>query len=650
MRNKDYLIVLDTEVIGPNFLICTHTIRSGKTRFFWNDDREQFRKLYENPNVTFVTFNGMSFDAPLVQAYVNGQSGQQLKDIANAIIEQNLMPWQTRTQFDIGDIRADFIDIKQVAPGVMLSLKTYEGRMHFKRLQDMPIDHTQQTLTERQRSTVESYCLNDVMATLALYKTIEQEVALREEMGENYGIDLRSKSGAQAAEAVLRKVCEIPRRDIAVPRSVAYKTPGFVKTANTAILALIKQIEEHEFLINPNTGSPVFPDFLKAPIQLGHGTYQFGIGGLHSQHDTQRHLVASQTLALADWDVVSYYPSLLIKAGLIPKLADGKGALFLATYTDIFNRRIEAKRSGDKMTANSLKLVLNSTFGKLGNQFCSFYSPDLMLAVTITGQLNLLCLIDAMEKLPTVRCESANTDGVLLAYHPDAANMVKAAIMANSTLTGFEYEETPYREVAQRDVNSYVAITTDGKPKRKGAFALAGVMENGNPTFQICADAAAQYLLDRTPVEDTVNACRDIRQFVAIRNVTGGGVQHLYVRKVDDWVLEEDLGTAANVWFSAQTGKRVKRKSRPAPLEVAAGGKAFGRVARWYRSTRNYQPLTYASSGNKVPDTDQAHLCLELPEAMPADVDFDWYAQRARDLLASAGVTVGEENESLSGL
>jgi hypothetical protein len=169
-------------------------------------------------------------------------------------------------------------------------------------------------------------------------------------------------------------------------------------------------------------------------------------------------------------------------------------------------------------------------------------------------------------------------------------------------------------------------------------------MENGNPTFQICADAAAQYLLDRTPVEDTVNNCDDIRQFVAIRNVTGGGVQHLYTRKVDDWVLEEDLGTAQNVWFSAQTGKRVKRKSRPAPLDVDAGGKPFGRVARWYRSTRNYMPLTYASSGNKVPDTDQAHLCLELPTEMPSDVDRVWYVERSKELLATAGVTVGETN------
>lgn len=638
MRNKPNLIVLDTEVIGPNFLICTHTISSGKTRFFWNEDREEFRKLYANPNVTFITFNGLSFDAPLVQAFVNGQDGPQLKDIADAIIEQNLLQWQTTKQFKIGPIQADFIDIKEVAPGVMLSLKNYEGRMHFPHLQDMPIDHRQLTLTERERALVAKYCQNDEMATLALYKTIEQEVTLREQMGETYGIDLRSKSGAQVAKAILCKVCEIPRNDNPPPKSVRYTAPNFIDRSIPLIDALVRQIEAHEFEINPGNGSPKFPEFLREPIRIGEGVYQMGIGGLHSQHDTKRHLQPTPGRVIQDSDIASMYPSIILRAGIVPRIEGGKGQAFIDTYREIYEQRLEAKRRGDKMEANSKKLVLNSTFGLLGSVYCPFYSPDLMLAVTITGQLFLLQTIIRVQEIDGCQVMSANTDGIVT-HRPTGTDVSPAFGV-------FEWEHVEYREIAWRDVNSYVAVTTDNKLKLKGAFAPAGVNENGNPTFQICADAAAQYLLDRTPVEETINACDDIRQFVAIRNVTGGGVQHLYSRKVDDWVLEEDLGTAANVWFSAQTGKRVKRKSRPAPLEVAAGGKAFGRVARWYRSTRNYMPLTYASSGNKVPDTDQAHLCMELPEAMPRDVGFDWYAQRARELLASAGVTLGDTNET----
>lgn len=639
MKQRKFHVITDTEIIGSTFLVVCRTHETKRVRHFWWADLDAFKTFAANPNITFVGFNSHNFDSLLIQAWMDGVGGDKLKHIASTIIEEQLTHWQTKQRFDISDITLDWIDLKEPAPGVMLSLKTYEGRMHFQRLQDMPIDHTADISDDpKAKALVLQYCENDCEATDALFTTIRPEIDLRVAMSQTYGVDLRSKSGAQAAEAILRKVCNIPRNDAQPPNTVTYKAPSFIQTDNPLILDLIQRIEAHEFVINPNNGSPAFPDFLKAPIKLGYGTYQFGIGGLHSQHDTKRHLQASPTLALADWDVASYYPSLLIAAGLIPKLPDGKGEVFLQTYKDIFAKRIEAKRSGDKLTANSLKLVLNSTFGKLGNQFCSFYSPDLMLAVTITGQLNLLCLIDAIERVPTVQCESANTDGIMLSYHPDHAAEVAAVIQANSQLTGFEYEETPYREIAIRDVNSYIAVTTDGKAKRKGAFSKAGVMEGTNPTFQICAEAAARYMADRTPIETTVNECDDIREFVAIRNVTGGGIQHIYSVNVDDWQLVKDLGTKDNEWYSARLDKTVTRKSRPKPVPMGAGGKPFGRVARWYRSTKRYQPLTYVTSGNRVPDTEQAKLCLDLPTTFPNDIQFSWYIDRAYEMLESSGV------------
>lgn len=642
MKRK-FHIITDTEIIGHTFLVVCRTVESERIRHFWHSDLEAFKTFAANPNLTFVGFNSYNFDSLLIQAWMDGASGAQIKNIANKLIEQGMNAWQTRQTFDIAYPQLDWIDLKEPAPGVMLSLKIYEGRMHFPHLQDMLIDHTTDISDDpTAQQTVLEYCINDVLATEALFKTIRSEIDLRVEMSEQYGVDLRSKSGAQAAEAILRKVCNIPRQEIEIPPVVRYNTPSFIKTDNPTILSLIEQITAHRFEINQANGSPVFPSFLKEPITINSGQYQFGIGGLHSQHDTKLYIEASDTLAIADWDVASYYPSLLIAAELVPELPQGKGEVFLETYKTLFNERIAAKRNGDKATANSLKLVLNSTFGKLGNQFCSFYSPDLMLAVTITGQLNLLCLIAELEKIPTVRCQSANTDGVMLTYHPDHTQAVVDTIAANSKLTGFEYEETLYREVAMCNVNNYIAITTDGQAKRKGVFGKAGVMEMGNPTFQICAEAAACYLQDRTPVEQTIKECHDIRQFVSVRNVTGGGIQHPYTVKCDDWVLVKDLGTKDNEWFSKRLGRTVKRKSKPKAVEVGAGGKSFGRVARWYRSAKNYRALQYCSNGNKVPDSEQARLVLELPDEMPSDVDYEWYIERSKNLLADAGVTLGD--------
>jgi len=50
-----------------------------------------------------------------------------------------------------------------------------------------------------------------------------------------------------------------------------------------------------------------------------------------------------------------------------------------------------------KKTANTLKTLLNGSFGKLGSRYSIFYAPTEMLQVTITGQLALLMLIEMME-------------------------------------------------------------------------------------------------------------------------------------------------------------------------------------------------------------------------------------------------------------
>lgn len=47
---------------------------------------------------------------------------------------------------------------------------------------------------------------------------------------------------------------------------------------------------------------------------------------------------------ISDVDAASYYPSLMINAGIYPELGGGKGEAFIKTYTDAFHSRIEDKR------------------------------------------------------------------------------------------------------------------------------------------------------------------------------------------------------------------------------------------------------------------------------------------------------------------
>ena len=108
----------------------------------------------------------------------------------------------------------------------------------------------------------------------------------------------------------------------------------------------------------------------------------------------------------------------------------------------------------------------------------------------------------------------------------------------------------------------------------------------------------------------------------------------------DDWELAEDHGSAQNVWVSPRSLKQVKRKSRPAPYEQGVGGTPFGRVARWYMTLDKLPPITYVGSGNMVPKTEGARVCMTLPDELPADLDKNWYVQEAYNMLNDMGVTL----------
>ena len=320
--------------------------------------------------------------------------------------------------------------------------------------------------------------------------------------------------------------------------------------------------------------------------------------------------------------------------------------------TSLQNRLRDLKEELNRLKAevSTKKLLANGTFGKLGSPYSSFYSPDLMLAVTITGQLHLLSLIYSLEFHPEVRVLSANTDGIMVQYPIRLREKLLKRVAANAERTGFEYEETQYKSVSMKDVNNYLAITTDGKVKRKGLYATTSLMKN--PTNLVCSNMAVDYLKDGSHPSVSINKYTDIRDFVSIRVVKGGGIVYDTFEEVDDWVLVDDVGTKDNIWMRQKyldQGKNiwdqggaphVRRKSRPKPVEVGVGGTKFGRIARWYMTTEPGLPINYATSGNKVPKTEGAKLCMTLPDELPADLDKTWYVNETISMLSDMGVTV----------
>jgi hypothetical protein len=584
--------VFDMETLPNATLFRAMNVDTGERFNCWRHEPDapaRLRAFVSTPGGVFIGFNSLSFDNVVCAAFCAGRGEADIKRIANDLIENRLPYWQAYRKYNLPRLNTDTIDLIEVAPS-FVGLKAYGARMHMPLLQDMPLAHDQ-PITPAHYPVVESYCDNDLLTTAELLKRLELELALRIQMSRQYGVDMRSKSDSQMAEQAYITALGLERGENRVPASVTYTPPGFIRFRDSTLSELLSRVSEHVFEMNPGTGHVRLPDFLgEQTVKFGTGEYQLGVGGIHSTHDKSVCHVAGDDV-ICDIDAASFYPSIILECGFVP---EGLGQRFIDQYRQIYERRLEAKRTGDKATNETLKIALNGTFGKLASKYSVLYAPDLMLAVTLTGQFTLLMLIEWLEAAGAVTL-SANTDGIAVRYPRDKEPLIQQVVSKFSEVSRFNFEFTPYRVLAMKDVNNYFAVKTDRKLKNKGIYAELSLKKNASA--QVCADAVGAWLAHGTPLLETISAA-PFQSFVSARNVTGGGQQN---------------------------------------------GRYLGKVVRWYQSSdRSLEPIRYVSNGNLVPKTEGARACMQFTPEMqrgehPPDLDISWYRREAVKIAQLVG-------------
>lgn len=588
-------IVIDTETYRDYFLLSCLNIESGNVRHFEFYEGQPLDTKTIKQIMTrclTISFNGNGFDLPIILAALKGYSVLQIKKLADKIIKSNRPSWLICKDLGLNIPRNwDHIDLIEVAPG-QSSLKIYGGRLHAPKLQDLPIEPNA-SIAPEQRKLMRDYCVNDLDTTALLYSKLEKQVALRESMSEQYGVDLRSKSDAQIAETVIKSELQkmtgeyYGKTELDSNTKFRYRNPEIIAFETEQLKSIFDKVLTLDFTLGVNGSVKMPQELADAKIKIGNSEYNMGIGGLHSCEKSQ-YIYADKEHVLLDVDVASYYPSIILQQQLAPK---SLGQPFLEVYQSIVTRRLQAKREGDKVTADTLKICVNGSFGKLGSKWSALYAPDLLIQTTITGQLALLMLIEKLE-LEGISVVSANTDGVVIHAHKDRLDDLRNIAFDWMLETSYELEETHYRCIASRDVNTYVAVTTDGEAKRKGAFANGGLAKN--PDCSIAFDAVAAFLANGTPVEQTIDECDDVTKFVLVRRVTGGA----------EWK-----------------------------------GQYLGKAVRFYYSDdfANSAQIDYAKNGNKVSKSDGCKPLMDLPESLPTDIDRPRYIDMAKKLLCEVG-------------
>jgi hypothetical protein len=598
--------VCDTECFSNYWSIGFQSVEDERRKVFefypgHPLDRAGIAKVLRNWCI--VGFNIIKYDIPMiVVAMQPAVTNQFLKRCSDELILTGVPHWKWLRNMDL-EVPSfiDAIDLMDVNPGAAAkpSLKICGGRLHSKRMQDLPFEHDH-VLTDDDRAVIRSYHGNDLELTLDLHSELQPQIELRIAMSKQYGVDLRSKSDAQIAEAVIRKEIErLTKTPVYRPEINAgvfyYEPPKWLGFDTQSMRQVLHEVRKTPFVVD-QTGVVQMPKYLAdKKIEIGSSVYRMGIGGLHSSEESVAYR-SDDEFVLTGPDVTSYYPNIIIKNRLIP---EHLGQPFLDVYSSIYQRRVAAKRKGDKTTSESLKIVLNGSFGKLGSPYSVLYSPNLMIQTTVTGQLALLMLIERLEQ-SGVKVVSANTDGIVNLVRRKHLDVYTDVIWDWEERTGFNMEDSQFSALYCRDVNAYIAVDTKGKAKTKGAFATGGpgmpaaMGLKKNPASDICSDAAVLFLSKGIPIETTINSCNDIRKFVTVRRVNGGA--HI-------------------------------------------DGVPIGKAVRWYMSTQRSDALQYLKDNKKVPRSEGAMPIMELPEGYicPPDLDRAWYIRESYAILQDVG-------------
>lgn len=637
----------DVECYRNYFLIKSHEYRF-EVRPHWPMPSVMALRYFLAAN-EIVTFNGNNYDVPMIAACLQLLANQPtmhprdlcaaLKAYSDSIIVGRVRGWQFYKQNNITELKwLKHIDLFEVAPGVAIGLKMYMGRMHSPTLQDLPVEPGA-NLTESEMDITENYCGNDLSGTKGLKETIKGRLDLRRQISLDLGVDVMSKSDAQISEStIIAKLGYRPQK-VSYPHGYEfnYQAPAFIKFKTPQMQQVLATVLSNSFKVNDvdqlkmpgdsdevldadgrkiKTGIIIPSAVAALRPAMGSSVYKFGIGGLHSQEKSVFHLTEVGKWSLSDHDVASYYPSLILLMNMFPGAV---GEQFIAIYRQVYTERLHAKnmagackKAGDaegakrwKTIADSLKIVLNGAFGKLGSKYSILFAPELLIRTTITGQLALLMLIEDME-LAGIPVISANTDGIIVKTPAGLEPTRDAILKAWEQATGLETEETKYTAVFSRDVNNYIAFKPDGTHKAKGCFGESGVSPEASPTgknpdIDICSDAVIAYLARGTPLYTTIRACTDIRRFLTVATCAGGGY-----------------------WEGT--------------------GEVLGKTVRWYygngstHAIRSTKLRNGQLQGNMVAGSTGSVPCMRLPDTLPADIDYEFYEREAYKMLGTIGV------------
>lgn len=498
------IVTYDCEVFSHDWIVVFKDKETGIFTVVHNDN-EALRSCISEDAI-YIGFNSKHYDQYIIKGICADLSPQEIKQLNDYIFAGN-QGWQYPLlngfyfSFNNVDIRDD------TQQG--LSLKAIEGHMGIS-IQETEVDfNLDRPLTQEELDQTIFYCKHDVDAT-------EKLTEIRKDYLKNK-INLGRMAGLTDTKAMAMTNGKLTAAMLKATAQKHDDERQYVYPDNLRREYIPQEVFDFfDRMYDPSISDAEYFKS-KLEISVGECPVTIGFGGIHGaipnyfwseQEDPEE--------AIRNKDVGSYYPHLCTINGYTSRNIPSP-----QVYENVLESRMKAKAAGDIATANALKLVCNTTYGCLLNQYNDLYDPLMGRSVCISGQLYLLELArHCYQDIPGLKIVQLNTDGIMVQCRKEYLSQLDEICDEWQSRTGFELETDSVIKIAQKDVNNYVEIQEGGKAKAKGGYLVKGISTVGafniNNSCCIVATALKEYFVNGTPVEETIENCNDIFQFQII--------------------------------------------------------------------------------------------------------------------------------------
>lgn len=428
----------------------------------------------QNSNVYMVGYNSLGFDYPIIHDLLNNVHTfdyTRAYHLAQDIIGSQSYGNPPGHLISIRDRIIPQIDLVKINhfdnANRRTSLKSLQFAMRSESVEDLPFDFRLQ-LTSEQTDKLIQYNIHDVTETEKFLTHCLPLIDMRFDLL-NDGIltgDVLNYSDVKiGTEYLINKI----------GRTKCFSSPGVPKqTIRQAVpikaIILPKiwfRTEPYQKVLDWFNDQTIVIKGEERPnleVELANLNFHFGIGGVHASVESKV-FHSNDDYIIKDIDVSGMYPAVAIANGFYP---EHLGQDYVNHYRQL---QLDRKQYPKGTTMNAvLKLAGNGVYGNSNNPFSPFYDPRYTFSVTINGQLQLLQLVETLALIPGLQIIQANTDGIT-AYVPKKLEyLFKLWTQSWEKETGLNLEEVEYKSMWIRDCNNYIAETTKGKIKRKGAY------------------------------------------------------------------------------------------------------------------------------------------------------------------------------------